>query len=674
MKKYFYLSTVALTTLFAASCAQEDIPGINDEGLTTFRLSLPEELGTRFGEGETAKKLQVAVYDNKGNLLMSNIAGEGSLIAAENVTDFTGKTAAVKLDLVKGETYNIVFWAYAEGAPYTLEPTAKTVKVSYDNAVSGDEKRDAFYNYITYTVGSAASNDVALTRPFAQINIGTNDINEAKLAGMDVSQTGVGMKFAAGNLATQFNFAENTSTAAAENDVVFGANKDITDTFPVEGYEYLSMAYVLVPTSATTNKALLDIAMTVGEADIASYSNVPAMGNYRTNIYGSLLTSKEQFTVDIEPNFAGEDINIVRTESDFVNAFKEGGEVILNNDIKLTTPVAFHESGKAKVDLNGHTLTSTVAITVPEGGELEVVGSSDANSKGTIAVAGSEMFRQSSGSKLTIGNTRVIATKDGTRNPNSLVLVDQDDCEVNIKNSEFYVLGAYALTTNANTERKNIVINLENSKFGQRIVNNGNTSYPAACPTMINLPVNLTAKNCEFDGCNSAIMLRGGTYHFEGCTFTQTLAFNAEGTVTTVADIKNLFHDFNRNPWGSGNNMPLAGVVMGNQGTAYQYPTNVTMNNCTINVPEVAVEALLSDADDFASTLPSVYAYANQGEGLGVTFNFSGLTLPQTGAYFEFGSSNIMVNGAAADGIYRIEAGNTLSRIRDAFPLPTKKN
>ena len=86
------------------------------------------------------------------------------------------------------------------------------------------------------------------------------------------------------------------------------------ESFPVkpETYKYVSMQYVLVPKDAET------VDMTFEEANSASataplksltLSNVPVQANYRTNIFGKLLTSATDINVNKDPNF-GDNINV----------------------------------------------------------------------------------------------------------------------------------------------------------------------------------------------------------------------------------------------------------------------------------------------------------------------------------------------------------------------------
>ena len=95
---------MAVAVLFTASCAKEDISSSigGGEVEVTFTANLPE-LGTRaeYGTGEQVNTLRYFVYD--GNTLLSDLSGEQGIAV--------GVPTTVNLVLLKGMTYNIVFWA-----------------------------------------------------------------------------------------------------------------------------------------------------------------------------------------------------------------------------------------------------------------------------------------------------------------------------------------------------------------------------------------------------------------------------------------------------------------------------------------------------------------------------------------------------------------------------------
>jgi hypothetical protein len=70
-------------------------------------------------------------------------------------------------------------------APYTVtfadEIANAKMEVNYTGIKSNDETLDAFYAVKQFTVNGAQTETVELRRPFAQLNIGTNDYAKASL-------------------------------------------------------------------------------------------------------------------------------------------------------------------------------------------------------------------------------------------------------------------------------------------------------------------------------------------------------------------------------------------------------------------------------------------------------------------------------------------------------------
>ena len=84
-------------------------------------------------------------------------------------------------------------------------------------------------------------------------------------------------------------------------------------------------------------------------------SNVPVQRNYRTNIFGSILTGAVDLGITIDPDFETPDHNY----EELLLAAQNGGSVTLTEDITLTeeAPVIIDNGITLTVDLNGNTIT-----------------------------------------------------------------------------------------------------------------------------------------------------------------------------------------------------------------------------------------------------------------------------------------------------------------------------
>lgn len=350
MKRYLLSTfTIAAAALLVTSCNDEMDNGLKtgDEGTVTFTAQLPSEMGTRaFADGLTAKHLQYAVYE-AGQSTPLKVFGDETTVVGE--AEMNNLKQTVSLKLTTGKTYDVIFWADATtDSPYTFNPASQEVNVDYSKVNNNSDNCDAFFKKETITVSGNQSVDVKLTRPFAQVNIGTDDFDAAKASGLEVTQTEVVAKaFATLNLAT--------GKVADEADRTFTMKAIPTASdgeFPVAGgYKYLSMDYLLVG----ADKATVDVAFNYGGPQSRTFTNVPVQRNYRTNIYGSLLTNTTDFNVVIEPAFSGEFAHEVVSISTFAAlkaAATAGGDVKLESAIDFTQVVTVDNNKTLTVDLN----------------------------------------------------------------------------------------------------------------------------------------------------------------------------------------------------------------------------------------------------------------------------------------------------------------------------------
>lgn len=353
MKRYLLSTfTIAAAALLVTSCNDEMDNGLKtgDEGTVTFTAQLPSEMGTRaFADGLTAKHLQYAVYE-AGQSTPLKVFGDETTVVGE--AEMVNLKKSVTLKLTSGKSYDVIFWADATtDSPYTFNPASQEVSVDYSKVNNNSDNCDAFFKKETITVSGNQSVDVKLTRPFAQVNIGTDDFDAAKASGLEVTQTEVVAKaFATLNLAT--------GEVADEDERTFTMKAIPTASdgeFPVAGgYKYLSMDYLLVG----TDKATVDVAFNYGGPQSRTFTNVPVQRNYRTNIYGSLLTNTTDFNVVIEPAFATTNYNL----GALYTASQIGGSVTLSDNVDFDRTIAVQPGKTMSVNLNGKTVKNTTDL------------------------------------------------------------------------------------------------------------------------------------------------------------------------------------------------------------------------------------------------------------------------------------------------------------------------
>ena len=426
MKSFKYLAAAALT-LLAVGCNKEQVTEVPDGQMVdvTFTAALPGEMETKaIGDGQTAKNLYVSVYEND--------ADKTHLRDLDKTATFTDLKTQVKFSLVKGKTYNFVFWAQAEGAPYVVTDL-KNIKVKDYTTDANDEKRDAFYaTRKELKVNGALTETIKLYRPFAQVNFATADYADAMKAGFNPAVS----SFTASEAATTFDtFAEEgkdkVEVALTETEIP----ADVLKTLDGKTYTRLAMNY-LIPVGKQGESHNIDVAATFkannGEAVTVSAPNAPVQNNYRTNILGNLLTSQVIFNVEIVPIFNEPDNDIdivnVKDEASLRALFATGGEAKLAADVDITVSksISLGDGKEVALDLNGHKISNSVdlwkdsepaqvCVISVDSGTLTIKG------KGGVAAKANDCytFNVKNGGKLVIedgeyvGNISVIQVQEG---------------------------------------------------------------------------------------------------------------------------------------------------------------------------------------------------------------------------------------------------------------------
>ncbi|MCF0213146.1 MAG: FimB/Mfa2 family fimbrial subunit [Muribaculaceae bacterium] len=310
MTKKLLLGMLAAVGLLATSCSSDDLVNPTVDGdyvIANFTLDTPTGILSRaIGDGTTVDNVACAVFDADGNELTD--------LRKDDVV-ISGKTATYSVNLVKGQAYRVVFFAYNKAAEAYDFSDMKNIEVK-DAQKSNLEGRDAFTAYTDITVEESKSTierTIPLYRPFAQLNIGTDDKDAAEKAGIVVETTSVKVT----NVYTTFNaYEDKVPEGATTSTVTFAANAIPTETLKVKvngeekEYTYLALNYLLVG-DKDAEKALTDVEFIVkpvsGNETTATFSNVPVQRNYRTNIVGSLLTNPAQFNIIIDANFEKDD-------------------------------------------------------------------------------------------------------------------------------------------------------------------------------------------------------------------------------------------------------------------------------------------------------------------------------------------------------------------------------
>ncbi len=392
MKKTNYLSMFALAAsaaMLLPSCSSDDIDIQTGDATVTLSATLPASLQTRaFGDGLTAKNLQMVVLEADDNGIKGgNLAVFSGGATVYKATFANGSlTANVPVQLVTGKKYAVICWSDAgEASPYTYDAENHKVKADYTGFTTSDENLDAFYAYQTFTVEGDGSQTVQLRRPFAQLNIGTDDLEAAEAAGFTAAAAEVTVPVSTSLDLVKGEVNEPVATTFAAKALPAG------ETFPTSAgtsYDYLAMNYVLTG----ADKSLVDVNLTVtgnGAPISHTFNTVPVQRNYRTNIYGSILTNAVNVQVEIVPDFDGEGYNYDATK--LVRDLAAGGDITLTTDVEMRSTGFVGEGTTSTLNLNGKTIFNTNDVWENKttiGGETERNWSLLSAKTGTLVING----------------------------------------------------------------------------------------------------------------------------------------------------------------------------------------------------------------------------------------------------------------------------------------------
>ncbi len=353
MKNIFRI-LMAVAVLLTASCAKEDISSsiAGGEVEVTFTANIPE-LGTRaeYGAGEQVNTLRYYVYD--GNTLLSDLSGEQDIAV--------GVPTTVNLVLLKGMTYNIVFWADCDKV-YNYDTASKSVTVDYAAVEANDEKRDAFYKFVAaFDPATATSEDtnIVLTRPFAQLNaISTDDLTAHNNANITLTTSTVTL-----DVYNTFNLA----TGSVDTNSKVPATQLIANNVLDNGLISMNYFFASANESYTT-----DVTLAVNYSNGALYSRkftyVPLKQNYRTNIIGQLLSKSTDFKVTIDHAFGKDEpeSNFVATIEDLQYALDNAPEgeskIVLGADLTGNVTVIQKPNVKIIIDGNDRKFDGTIKV------------------------------------------------------------------------------------------------------------------------------------------------------------------------------------------------------------------------------------------------------------------------------------------------------------------------
>ncbi len=290
MRKLIYL-LITIPLLFA-SCNNYDMATGEETVQVSFCAEIPNQLGTRASSTSSVDKVYCAVFEN--SVEIHTFRKEIDIVDGQSIL-FTPR-------LIKGRTYDIVFWASKEGSYNVTDMTAITRAANSSNP---EADYDAFTATTQITVDGNHSEGIILKRPIAQLNMGITQADWDGVANpetFNMTPTAITLKIDGKDT---FNALTGNAT---------GTEREITYNLSVSGAEFtckentyksIAMCYILSESAKETKNIKYSIYDQDGDAirENVDIIHVPLQQNYKTNVIGGLLTGTISYTIAFDDEF-----------------------------------------------------------------------------------------------------------------------------------------------------------------------------------------------------------------------------------------------------------------------------------------------------------------------------------------------------------------------------------
>lgn len=603
MKKIFAIC-MSIGALLLSSCSSEEpVLTTENDGNVVFTATLPAQMvqsRSVYDDGLTATNLDYAVYDEEGN----NIA------ALNGTGTFTNRQTTVSLSLVSGKTYTVVFWASAPTSPYEFNKSTGIVSVDV-NGNANDANRDAFFAYEKFTVTGAINKTVELKRPFAQINIGTSDLAAFTAAGGSISTSGITV-----TAPNKLDLRDGSVTGEEAYTFTPAAFIAETEEFPIATtptQRWLATAFVLTEANKTTLDITWTSDNTTPDRNAVIFTYVPVQRNFRTNIYGTLLTNPAEYNVIINQEFE-----------------KPDHDYIVNNAIctwDANNIVCISPALPSGMTAEDFTTNNAGVACIASNGEAKYFPATSSGLADAMSIS-DEIFLAP--------NSEITMKSHEAKIPSTGVKIYGNGAKISGQESDF----ALDYTTFVEGSNVNIYIeNLNNARvWGDSKVactlnvtlkdctfiggGYGNTGYSLGLIMMRGKSLathNITLENCYCEGVQVGIhSANAGTFKFNNCTFNNVgipiniAKKNSADSKVSVIGCNFIDCGLEENGSDSAWNYAAPIRIVDNQG-----PENsmaVEISNTSITGRKGQYDVLLTDYRENKTTFKVSYTISNSGE------------------------------------------------------------
>lgn len=261
--------------------------------------------------------------------------------------------------------------------------------------------------------------------------------------------------------------------------------------------------------------------------------------------------------------YAAKDAVVVKSDEDLDAAIEAGEPVVLAADVEIDYE-KLNAATDVDMNLNNKTLSISAAkdVYVGEGETFKV-------ENGTVNFVEGKAY--SSGLTVAESGNATIKNVEMNMGQQSLLVKDNtNNAELNIIDSK--ITGEpYCLSTNAanNTTGSDVVVNIKNSVL--------KTNENDSTAVLFNIPGTLNIEDSTLEGGRQGLIVRCGT---------ATVKNSSIKSRATSAD--DFFDKYLTGNWSSGNEVPVAALVVGNRSnaSAYPYDATCTLENTTLTISD----------------------------------------------------------------------------------------
>ncbi len=434
MKKILLFASALAGLFLAGSCQRENLEPVQQGNTVTYTVTVPDALATK-GIGDNVSNvsnvntLHYEVY-RTAVANTTTFSDADRLLYHKHATVTDGK-AKIELELVNDQNFTVLFWAQV-GETNDAYDVDDLTEVTIKTPINANQVDYAAFSGVDFIKATEklASKTVQLTRPVAQINLGTT---KASLKAFDTPITISSSSMTVAGLSNTFYVAKKAAGDAFTSTTVYNEQNVLADSLEVNGTKYVNagMNYVgFASTVGTPVTVSYDINTTEGHIQ-NTIENVPVKPNFRTNIIGNLITSKTDYTIQLldtwyTPEEVVEVFTVDTAEElqEALESIQSGaeGNIILEGDINLNDLFAsLTKAGAA--DSQSITIPAGVEFTIDLNGYSLTGVDETETSFGLITNNGNLTIVNSAEGKT--GKIKLIATKDTGFNRYSSVISTQ---------------------------------------------------------------------------------------------------------------------------------------------------------------------------------------------------------------------------------------------------------